>query len=162
MPVLNKFGLHARTQINSLLPQCPAVYANTPARIDGRPVNVLVQNRETEAVLLAAPNSARNTAVNTPAGTEMAPPFATITNVPMMALPKPPPDSNAVGGSSVNSCSDSFFPPRQTSITRTLNSGTHATTVAMPGKSCIDQRQFPAFTHDIPIERSGIESKNIR
>ena len=59
----------------------------------------------------------------------------TITSVPTMALPNPPPSSKAVGGSSVNNCQLSFAPPRQNNMINTENKGIQATTVAAPVKT---------------------------
>ena len=49
-----------------------------------------------------------------------------MTPVPTIALPKPPPRSNAAGGSSVNTSRLSLDPPLTTSMYNTENSGTQA------------------------------------
>ena len=67
-----------------------------------------------------------------PNGTLIRAAMPTITRVPTMALPKPPPSSKAVGGSSVNNCQLSFAPPRHSNMINTENKGTQAITVATP------------------------------
>lgn len=61
-----------------------------------------------------------------PIGTEMIEAIATITSVPRMALPKPPPGSMPAGGSSVKSSSPRRCPPWPISIQSTEKSGTAA------------------------------------
>jgi hypothetical protein len=61
-----------------------------------------------------------------PTGTAIAAAMPTITKVPAMALPKPPPVSKPVGGSSVNTSRLRRAPPRVISMYSTDSRGTLA------------------------------------
>jgi len=80
------------------------------------PVSVLVAKRATWDSRRVGPSSARNTAARTPIGMLIRPPMPTITNVPTIALPKPPPISKPAGGRLLTASQPSRAPPRTTSM----------------------------------------------
>ena len=91
-------------------------YAKTPARIDGSPVKVLALKRTALARVECGPSSARNTAQTMPTGTLMSVASPTITMVPTIAFPKPPPISKPAGGSSNSTSQCRRAPPRMMSM----------------------------------------------
>ncbi|MNN85767.1 hypothetical protein D3C81_2030970 [compost metagenome] len=76
----------------------------------------MAAKRAALASLLSGPSSARKMAAMMPTGTAMAAAIPTITKVPAIALPKPPPVSKPVGGSSVNTSTLRRAPPRVISM----------------------------------------------
>src|SRR5690348_908239 len=74
----------------------------TPARIEGNPVSTFAAKLTAEAVRVSGPNSLMKIAPSIPNGTLSTVAIATITRVPTIALPIPPPGAIAGGGSVVN------------------------------------------------------------
>ncbi len=107
-------------------------YANTPAMIDGSPVANFAQKRTIAALRPSGLTSARYTPDKIPIGIEMSAPNATTSNVPMIALPMPPPATPAAGGSCVIKAGPSFLAPFQINIRSTEKSGTAASKAKIP------------------------------
>jgi hypothetical protein len=76
----------------------------------------LAGNRAVFATLLSGPSSARKAAARMPMGTLISAAIPTITRVPTMAFPNPPPISKPAGGRAVRVSRLSRVPPRVMSI----------------------------------------------
>jgi hypothetical protein len=75
----------------------------------------------------------------TPIGMLMQAAINTTSNVPTTALPMPPPNMPAAGGSCVNSATLNCAPPRQISMISTEKSGMAASSVRAPQKQLIQK-----------------------
>ncbi len=104
-------------------------------------MSTLAANLTAWARRLCGPVSARKTALRMPKGTLMRAAIATMTRVPRMALPNPPPSSSGAGGNWVKTARLSFCPPCQASIQTTEKRGIRATSV-MKATSPLEKRSM--------------------